>query len=400
MTWTQGKATREQTKAHNKRLVLKTIYDNGELSRAEIARRTHLARATVSSVVVELFNEGLVQEVGLQTSRGGKPGTLLSVLEDSRCLIGVDLADNEFRGGVIDIRGNVKHQLGLRLGNRCGEEALELVFELIDQLAGKVGGPILGIGVGVPGLVDTCEGAIIHTVHQAWSALPLRELLEQRFGVPVYVANDSQVAALGEYMFGHVGEPKIPNLIVLRVGPGVSAGIILNGNVLFGDGYGAGEIGHVRVVEDGELCLCGHYGCLETVVSRRTLLALAQELVRTDPDSKLHRAATPSDIRSTDVVLQAFEAGDLALQTIVNDMGRHLGLAAANLVGTLNIQRILIAGSISRFGLALLQPMREEMERSAHVMLTKNTEVEMAILGRNIVIQGAAALVLSYELGL
>lgn len=394
------KATRQHTKNHNKRLVLKTIYDKGSISRAGLARLTRLARTTVSDVVAELMEEGLVAEIGQGPSVGGKPPILVSVIDDSRHLIGVDLlaAGNEFRGGVLDLRGKIIYNLSVPVKERNGEAALEKAYELIDKLVAAAASPLLGIGIGMPGLMDTRRGVIRKTVNLDWQDLPLRDLLRARYNLPVYVANDSQLAALGEYIFGN--SQKTSNLIVLKVGRGTSAGIVLNGQLHYGDGFGAGEIGHVTVVDNGERCLCGNYGCLETVASSRAIIKRARAIAESDPHSKLHQfAATPHEI-TTDIVLQAFQAGDPALRQVITEVGCYLGIAVANLVGILNIERILIGGSIARFGEPLLEPIRQVMRQRSLSALANETYIGLSSLGQDSVIQGAGALLLSQALGL
>ena len=392
------KATRQQTKAHNTRLILKTIYNEGEVSRADIARLTGLTRTTVSDAVAELIKDGLVAEVGLGPSAGGKPPTLLSVVDDSRYLIGIDLAESEFRGAVINLRGEIKHRLSLPIHDRAGDAALALVYELADELVAIADSPILGIGIGTPGLMDARRGVVRDAVNLDWHNLPLGDLLEERYELPVYIANDSQVAALAECTFGD--SENVSNLILIKVGRGTGGGIVLNRQLYYGDGFGAGEIGHVTVVEDGELCRCGHYGCLETVTSNRAIVKRAQAIAKKDPHSTLYRlVATPEEI-NTDIVLQAFEAGDEALQPVIAEAGHYLGVAVANLVGALNVQRVVIAGSVARFGQALLEPTVQEVRRRSLAALANETRIEITSLGPDIVILGAAALLLTYELGL
>ena len=393
------KATRQQTKAHNSRLILKTIYDEGEVSRADIARLTGLTRTTVSDAVAELMKDGLVAEVGLGPSAGGKPPTLLSVVDDSRYLIGIDLADSEFRGAVINLRGEIKHRLNLPIHDRDGDAALALVYELIDELVAVADSPILGIGIGTPGLMDARRGVVRNAVNLDWHNLPLRDLLEERYELPVYITNDSQVAALAECTFGDSKD--VSNLIVIKVGRGTGAGIVLNRQLYYGDGFGAGEIGHVAVVvEDGELCRCGHHGCLETVTSNRAIVRRAQAIAKNDPHSTLHQFVTTPDEINIDIVLQASEAGDEALQPVIAEAGHYLGIAVANLVGALNVQRIIIAGSVARFGQALLGPIRQEVRQRSLAALANETHIEITRLGPDIVILGAAALLLTHELGL
>jgi len=398
MIATTQKATRKQTKAHNKRLVLKTIYDQGQISRADIARQTGLTRTTVSSLVAELLDEGLVEEIGYEPSKGGKPGTLLGVLDDSRHLIGIDLANSEFRGAVVNLRGEVKHRLSLAIDDRNGEAALALAHELIDALVATAESPLLGIGIGTPGLMDAERGVVREAVNLNWQNLPLGDLLEQRYNLPVYIANDSQVAALAEYTFGE--SQAVPNLIVVKVGRGIGAGIVINGQLHYGDGFGAGEIGHVKVIDNGERCRCGNYGCLETVISSRVIVKQAQAIATSHPRSPLAKIAAHPEAINTEVVLQSFAAGDETLQPLVVEVGKYLGIALANLVGALNIQQIVIAGTVARFGQPLLEPIRQEMQQRSLVALAQETELGISQLGSDIVILGAAALLLTYELGL
>jgi len=392
------KATHEQTKIHNKNLVLKIIYDHREVSRADIARITYLTPPTVSTTVAELIEEGLVEETGYGPSAGGKPPTLLRVVDDSRHLIGIDLANSEFRGAVINLRGQIIYQASVPVTPGDGQTALELVYQLMDRLIAAVSRPLLGIGVGTPGLVDAQRGVVRKAVNLDWQDLPLRDLLETRYNLPVFVANDSHVAAVAEYVFGQ--ERKRANLIILKVGRGVSAGIVLNGRLHYGDGSGAGEIGHVRVVEQGALCSCGHYGCLETVTSSRFIVERARAIAQENSHSLLHQFAPTPEAITTDVVIQAFEAGDEEVRQIIAEVGHYLGVAVANLVGTLNIQSILIGGRVARFGEPLLEPIRQEMNQRAMSMLADETQVSLSRLGQEIVILGAAALILTHELSL
>ncbi len=394
------KATRQQTKSHNQRLVLKTIYHQGKVSRADIARLTRLTRTTVSSLVTEIMADGLVEEVGYEPSTGGKPATLLSVIDDSRHLIGIDLGNSEFRGALLDLRGRIKSRFNLPVNNQHGAAALELAYQLIDELVAAATSSLVGIGLGTPGLIDAERGVVRQAVNLDWRELPLRNLLTARYNVPVYIANDSQVAALGEYIFGQSPDDSYNNLVVVKVGRGIGAGIVINGHLFHGDGFGAGEIGHVRAVENGELCRCGHYGCLETMVSSQAIIKRARLIAQNDPHSTLHQFAPHPDAITTDVLLQAFATGDPALQAIIAEVGYYLGIAVANLVGTLNIRRIVIAGTIAQFGQALLQPIQREIQQRSMEILANETHLESSQLGRDIVIQGAAALLLTQELGL
>jgi glucokinase-like ROK family protein len=320
------------------------------------------------------------------------------MVDNARYLIGVDLAESEFRGAVINLRGKIIHRLNLAINGRDGDAALASVYGLLDKLIPLAEGPVLGIGIGTPGLINTRQRVVRNAVNLDWHDLPLGDLLDERYKMPVHIANDSQAAALAEFTFGD--SKNISNLIVINIGRGTGAGIVLNRQLYYGDSFGAGEFGHVAYVENGERCRCGHYGCLETVASSQAIVRSARTIAKNDLHSKLYRfVASPEEI-NIDIVSQAFEAGDDAIRTLITEAGRYMGFAAANLVGILNVNRIVIAGSAARFGQALLEPIKQEIKRRSLPGLADETVVEITSLGDDIVILGAAALLLNHELGL
>ena len=388
------KATREQTRILNQRLVLKTVYHGEEISRAEIARVTQLTRPTVSDRVADLMEEGLVIEVGHGPSTGGKPPILVSVDRDAYHLICIDLSRQVFQGAITDLRGEIIHRDHRPLPKTDGDLALSLVYDLLDALVTTTDRPILGIGVGTPGLIDAVNGVIVQAVNQDWRNVPLRRLLEDRYGIPVHMANDCQVAALGEYTFGDNGG--VQNLVVISVGWGIGSGIVLNGQLLHGNPLGAGEIGHVTVVENGKLCSCGHFGCLETVAGAEAIVQQVRELAQNRPGTPLESG--PEEI-TFDKVCEMFHAGDMDVRRIMRAAGQGLGIAAANVIGTLGSCQIRLAGLLTCLGPFLLDVIREEVSKRTLAALAEKTHVDFASLGNDIIIRGAAAMLLTQELG-
>jgi predicted NBD/HSP70 family sugar kinase len=223
-------------------------------------------------------------------------------------------------------------------------------------------------------------------------------LLEARHRLPVYIANDSQAASVAELTFGHGKD--IANLIMVKVGRGIGAGIVMDRRPFYGDDSGAGEIGHIVVEPGGGECRCGNRGCLETVASTRALVQRAQTLWATGGAAGLRRLVASPDEITTGVLVRAVEAGDGAVRGLVAEAGGHLGRVVSHLVGGLNIHHIVIAGSMARFGDALLNPIQEQVRSHSLRALAENTRVEASELGQDIVILGAAALLLSQELQL
>jgi predicted NBD/HSP70 family sugar kinase len=197
---------------------------------------------------------------------------------------------------------------------------------------------------------------------------------------------------LAEYTFGR--KRRSDNLITIRIGAGIGAGIVINGRLYYGDGHGAGEIGHVVVDNNGTRCVCGNDGCLETVSSTQAIVNRAQQAGIVSPQSR------PSEQEALwDMLVAAVNAGDSAACEIVANAGRYLG-AVANLIGSFNIHSIALAGRIAQFGEIFLEAVRTEARRRVLPEMAEATEINYATLGREIVILGSSALVLQEELGI
>jgi predicted NBD/HSP70 family sugar kinase len=381
------RATHQQTRAFNQQLVLRTIYDRSEVSRAEVARITGLTRTSVSNLVGDLIAERLVEEVGRGPSTGGKAPILLRVLADGRHLVGLDLGESAFSGAIVNLRGQIVRSLSIPLPREPhdGRDALQLVYTLLENLlAGNGDAPVLGIGIGAPGLVDARTGTVRWAVNLGWENLPLGPLIEERFGVPVVVANDSQAAAVAELTFGAVSRPR--NLVVVRVGRGVGAGIILNGQLFHGDGSGAGEIGHSAFGDGSERCRCGRVGCLETVASMRAMVDAAHHLVTGVDDEQS--------------LVEALRSGDQRVRSVVVRAGSTLGVALGALIGALNVNHVLLVGPAVALGEVWLSAVRERAQASALALLARDTTIEMGPGHDDVVLLGASALLMTHELGL
>jgi predicted NBD/HSP70 family sugar kinase len=379
------KATHQQTRTFNQQLVLRTIYDLNEVSRAEISRLTGLTRTTVSDLVTDLLGEGLVEEVGRGPSTGGKAPILVRIRAHGRHLVGLDLGESAFSGAVVDLRGNVLKSLSLSLEGHDGAEAVQLVHALIEGLIARNGSsPVLGIGIGAPGLVDSRTGTVRWAVNLNWTDLPLGALIKERFGLPVVVANDSQAAAVAELMFGRL--PRPGNLVVVRVGRGIGAGIILNGQLFQGDGSGAGEIGHTIFGDGSEQCRCGRTGCLETIASMSAMVAAARKVDRS--------------ITGNYELVRAFKDGNPRIREIVLHGAATLGLAIGTLIGAFNVNHVLIIGPATELGDDWLAEVRNQAAARSLPQLSRDTRIELGVARENDVVIGASAMLMTEELGL
>ncbi|GAB2466350.1 putative NBD/HSP70 family sugar kinase [Conyzicola lurida] len=363
-----SKVLPEHARGHNRSLVLQTLYLAGERSRADIARETGLTRVTVSDLVAELIAEGLVLELGpREDARPGKPATLLELNALAFHIIGIDLSEFAiFRGAVLDLRGQIISRAEIPLENSTGADAAAKVVALVERLVAAATLPILGVGVGSPGIVGL-GGVVLTAPNLGWVNEPLQQSLAERFGLPVLVANDANAAALAEHSFGGADS----DMILIKIGHGVGAGLLLDGSPFFGGRFAAGEIGHVVVGTDGGAeCVCGKRGCLETwLATPRLDAALA--------------AAASSDERTT----------------ILTEAGQRLGIALAPVVGALDLAEVVLSGPTELLdgvlGTAVIETLRARTMAEYHGGLI----LRMTTLGEDIVLRGAAAMVLSGQLG-
>jgi predicted NBD/HSP70 family sugar kinase len=357
----------EHARSHNLSLVLQTLYRDGSRSRADIARETSLTRVTVSDLVAELMAEGLIVELGQREgTRPGKPATLLDLDRGAYQIIGIDLSDYaQFRGAVLDLGGNILSRADIPLAGSTGADATAKVAALIETLIGQATAPILGVGVGSPGVVDR-DGVVLRAPNLGWANERLQPTLSERFQLPVLVANDANAAVLAEHSFGGADQ----DLMLIKVGHGVGSALLLGGSLLYGSRFAAGEIGHVVVgTGDGTPCVCGKSGCLETWLAAPRLDA---QLDGADASARHH---------------------------ILREAGLHLGLALAPVVGALNLAEVVLSGPAELLDGALAEATIETLRNRTMAEFHGDLAVRMTTLGEDIVMRGAAVMVLSGQLG-
>jgi predicted NBD/HSP70 family sugar kinase len=361
-----GKLLQEDARRHHRSLLLQHLFREGPASRADLARSSGLTRVTVSDLVGEMLADGLVTELGAPAgSRVGKPPTLVGLAADSHHVIGLDLSETDrMSGAVVNLAGTVQARHEVHVDGAVGEGAVELVLRLAAELVAMSVRPVLGIGVGSPGVVGT-DGTVIDAPNLAWTDTPLAARLAEATGLPVFVANDANTAVLGEHTFGESGDG---GLMVLRVGTGVGAGLVLGGSLLHGHLGAAGEIGHVVVDPDGELCACSRTGCLETMLS-------APRLRRRLAEPGVDGAAALAEV------------------------GRRLGEVLAPVVAALNLHEIVLSGPAELLDGPLLDAADRTIRERTMPISSTGLAVRTSKLGEDVVVVGATVLVLAGELG-
>jgi glucokinase len=297
-------------------------------------------------------------------------------------VIGVDLGGTTLAAGLVAADGRVLVHLREPTHGRGPATALDTLLDLVERLirtAREQDLEVTGVGIGVPGTVDAERGSIGRDIHYVpeLASVPLGSLVAERVGMPVFVDNDVNVLALGEWMFG--AGRGVRSLVVLAVGTGVGGGIILDGRVMRGHAGFGGELGHVPINYDGRPCICGGRGCLKAYVSG-TDIAL-------EGTQRLKREVTATE------VFQRAAAGDPVARELVAEVCEALGAGLAMIVNGLNPERLLVAGGVAESLKPREHEIRASLGRYAFAQALAGTSFEILILDKGATVRGGAALV-------
>jgi len=379
--------------------VLNVIRSEKLISRSKLAQMVSVSRATVSGIVAELLQTGVLEEVGQGASTGGRRPIKLRYRPESRVAVGVVLFHNQIQAALTDMEGNPLSYLEIPIHETTPESMLCRMKEAAQHILQDVPRDrVLGVGVGTPGLVDFETGVIEISVSKGWleGGIRVREFLERELELPVYVANRSRVAALGEYQVG-VGRG-VSNLIYLFLGQGIVAGVVIDGHLYSGSGSGSGEIGHVSVAPDGPLCDCGNRGCLEVYATEAAIVARARSVAREDGGSLLQKAVDGQLERLTiEHVIEIARQGDASALAVLTEAGTKVGFAVSILIDLFAPEMVIIGGPIgSNAGEILLQPVVKEARLRTLPRSLKGTRIVIGELGTKAVAIGAAVLAINH----
>jgi glucokinase-like ROK family protein len=372
----------------NSRRVFDVLREKGTASRAEIARATGLSRSTVSSIVSELLKGSLVEEGAEGTGvahgeQGGRPPVLLSLKSSAGLALGVDFGHTHLRVAISDLSHEVLAETREELDvDQSAEEGLAGATKLVNQVLEDAGADrdrVLGVGMGLPGPINQAARTVGSTaILPGWVGVDAAKELSRRLELPVQVENDANLGALAEFVWGS-GQGH-SELVYIKLSSGVGAGLLLGGRLYQGAGGTAGEIGHTVVQEGGAICRCGNRGCLETVASARAIAGMLSE--------------SRGEEISTRRLLELSANGDSAAARLIEEAGREIGIAVANLCNLINPDRVIVGGDLSGAGKLITEPILESIRRFAIRSAADQVTVVPGVLGERAELLGALALVL------
>ena len=379
-----------RVRSHNASLVLRHLWKERELSRAELARRTGMARSTISLIVQELLDLGLVQESHLAPSGGGRPPIVLRFEDDRNRILGVELGHGQVSVIVTNLRGSILAYESLQHNVHSDPQGtLVRMRELGDTALAATGdAPLAGVGLAIPAPVDmTDPDRLAPRILARWKDVRPGRALAEAYDVPVFVDNEANLGALAEGWWG--AGRGVATFAYIRADDGVGAGFLVDGAIYRGSTGIAGEIGHTAIDSSGPRCRCGLYGCLEAMVGQHAILARMRARLAGGSHSTLD-----VDDLSLASILKAAHEGDELSQDVIEEAGRYLGVATANLLNLMNPALVVLGGSLRAAGELALTPMRQAIRERALWTSVDQADVVAGRLGTEDVALGAATLVL------
>ncbi len=367
--------------------LIKCLYYNEVLTSADISNYTGKSIPHTIKVLNELIKEGYVAEKGFANSSGGRKPLNYSLVADTHYLLSVAMDQFSAQMVVVDMNNNfvsnvVRYEFNIHL------LSAETFVGQLKNFLKNCGVPetnILGIGLTMPGFVDT-EAGVNYTFLKV-SGQTLVEYIEQNISIPVFLDNDSTAIALAEQKFGVAAH--IKNVMVLNLGWGIGLGMILNDKIFRGNNGLAGEFSHIPLFKKGKLCNCGKHGCLETEASLIAVTATAKEGIR---QGQITSLANYKEVDADAIITEAIK-GDVFSVKLISEAAYHVGEGLAILIHLMNPAAIVLSGKGSVVGKLWLAPIQQAINEHCIPMLTNYTEFIISNLNTKAQLIGGAALV-------
>jgi predicted NBD/HSP70 family sugar kinase len=387
-------------KAERDRHVVEAIVRRfGPISRAKIHELSQIRLSATSTLVRSLLEEGRLAECGVEESAVGRKSALLRLNESYGSVIGIEFDDESLSVGVSDLHPQIRHLVTEPVQLDGGQD--KLIRQLLSVTAralqeGQVRkGDVVGIGVADPGLVDSQHGVTLtSSTIPFWRQVPIREIFEREFGVPVLVETRTRAKAVAEHE-AEGGNGARSSMVYVDYGSGIGAGLYVDGRLLYGQGSAAGEFGHTCLAPDGPVCTCGSFGCLEALAGLRAVEARVRRLLMQGARSSVVDAANGNAEAVTGwMVFEAASGGDKVASNVVAEVARYLGLGIANLVNLFNPGLVVLDARLRLAGPELLDGIVSAVRRQALREATEQVEIRYASVTEAAGVLGVARLVL------
>ena len=388
----------EQKNNSQKKKIIKHLFLYGAMANTDIGKYIKLSTPKIISLLNELKNEGLIEELGPGNSSGGRRPNLYGNKEDAFYIVGISINIYKTSVSIFNAKNQkiIDNQI-LPLTISHGTSIIDPIVEFTKNIIQENQIPeekIIGIGIEMPGLVDSETG--VNKTYMV-SGRPVAQIFQEKFGMDVLIENDAKTRAFAELRFGEARSKK--NVLAVHLDWGIGLGIIVNGKLYKGrDGF-AGEFGHLPMVDNGILCNCGKYGCLETIASGTAIVRMAKEGLKTGRSSLLGQLVSedPDKIEIRNVVQAAVMGDQYSISTLAN-VGHWLGKGLSYLIQIFNPELIILGGRMSEANLFILPPIQQSIQIFCNPELGNKIQIKVSELGSQAGIQGVAALMLEHIL--
>jgi glucokinase-like ROK family protein len=380
--------------------ILRLIHTQASVSRAQLAVLTGLNKSTISSLVDDLYERGLVHETGLNSAGTGRPATLLELNPKGGYIIGVELGVDFVSVGISDFLGRLIWQKKedadpFEAQTIMIEQTLRIVKEAL-AVGRKKGYRFLGLGLATPGTVDLKEGVLIFAPNLHWKDVPFRKIFSECTKLKVIIENDANAAAVGEHLFGSARLTQ--DFIFVFAGVGIGGGLFLNGKLYRGKNGFAGEIGHSPIMpnQSQTVCHCGNRGCWETYANQYSIIQRVHARLEVKRNSIIPKLMAEQHTALTIALIkQAADAGDPEAIESFAEAGRAMGQGFAGLINIFNPEKIILGGPLSLAGDYLLPAIREVIPHHTLPEIDQQAEIVLSTFGQDASLIGAIAIVLN-----
>ena len=376
--------------------VLRMVYSEAPLSRAQLAAKTGLNKSTISNIVDDLLDRKLIHETGINSVGTGRPATQLEINSKVGAVLGVELGVDFVAVVLADFKGRILRR------NQINADPTASVEKTLGQSQGLInemilecrhsGLRVLGLSFSIPGTVDLDEGALIFAPNLQWHNVPFRQIFSGSTGLKVFIENDANAAAIAEHLFG--AARYLRDFLFVFAGVGLGGGLFLNGRLYRGIGGYAGEIGHTPIIAEPfqKPCHCGNLGCWETYANQLSIVERVQERMnarRSNLISSLMEAQNAP--LSLSIIKQAADEDDAYALESLAEAGTAMGIGLAGLVNIFNPEKIILGGPISMAGKYLLPSIRQSVNKHAMREIVNQTEINISAFGPDASVIGAVA---------
>lgn len=383
-----------------KQRILGLCVNEDSYSLADLSKELGTSIPTITKIVGELIDEGYLEDMGKQVTNGGRKPSIYGLNPSAGYFLGIDIRKNDFSIAVTNFKGQIVDlQEDICFALRNTEESCIELCDMVKEHISKTSielDKIRACGINLSGRVNNETGFCF--TYFLGEDRPIGALLQEQFGCPVFVENDSRAMTYGEYICGVANNEK--NMLFLNVAWGLGMGMILDGKLSYGKSGFSGEIGHFPILNNDRICQCGKRGCLETGASGSAMHRSILEKLQQGRSSSLSEKFSNKEEITLDNILEAVEEEDVLAIETVEEVGNILGRAIAGLINIFNPELVVIGGRVSQAKEYLLLPIKSAIQKHSLNLINQDTTIKFSKLGRKAGPIGACMLSRSKLLGL